>query len=230
MPVEHYWTRVPSAKSEPRVVPARLRGREWTFWTDRGVFSYERVDPGTELLVETMKVLPEDIVLDWGCGYGVIGIVAGWLAREGRVYMVEPNLRAAALAMKNSIVNGVFNVKVWAGYGLEAMKPEVKFTLVLSNPPFRAGLKVIRAMLEECSRHAAPEARIYLVGRTRLGIERISKYVEELFGEAKTVAKRAGYRVVAGRKTFSIPPSWGDCDHQEGAPSPPTQVRTLECI
>ena len=200
MPVEHYWTHMPTSKSEPRVVPARLRGREWTFWTDRGVFSYERVDPGTELLVETMEVLPDDIVLDWGCGYGVIGIVAGWLARNGKVYMVEPNVRAAALAMKNAIVNGVFNAKVWAGYGLEALKPNVKFTLVLSNPPFRAGLRVIRAMLEECNEHLAPGGRIYLVGRTRLGIERIGKWVEELLGEAKVAAKRAGYRVVAGRK------------------------------
>ncbi len=198
--VEHYWTYEPTSKSEPRVITAKLRGREWTFWTDRGVFSYERVDPGTELLVEAMEVGPSETALDWGCGYGVIGIVAGWLSPRGMVYMVEPNIRAAALARKNAMVNGVPNVRVWAGYGLEALKPSVKFSLILSNPPFRAGLKVIRAMLHECFEHLAEGGRIYLVGRTRLGIERIADWVGELFGEVKTVEKSAGYRVILGRK------------------------------
>ncbi len=55
-PVPHYFSPRPGAPSRPRTVHARLRGRLWTFRTDRGVFAGAGVDPGTRLLVEAMRV------------------------------------------------------------------------------------------------------------------------------------------------------------------------------
>jgi len=77
--VEHYFAERPKSKPELGLVRARLRGLTFEFLTASGVFSRQRVDLGTRLLVESM-VLPENgCVLDVGCGYGVVGIVAAAL-------------------------------------------------------------------------------------------------------------------------------------------------------
>ncbi len=81
---EHYFSERPSSPERRGLVRARLRGMDLEFVTSSGVFSVRRVDRGTRLLVESM-VLPEGgRVLDMGCGYGVVGVVAGGWCRGWR--------------------------------------------------------------------------------------------------------------------------------------------------
>ena len=74
-----------------------LRGRTFRLLTDRAVFAARGLDRGTRLLIETMEVRPDDVILDLGCGYGVIGLVAATMAPRGHVHMVDINVRAVEL-------------------------------------------------------------------------------------------------------------------------------------
>src|SRR5690606_8444884 len=85
---EHYYTERPSAAHEETSFDATLRGMAFRFVTDAGVFSRERVDFGSLLLIEAMQIGQGDTVLDLGCGYGPIGTVAARLAPKGYIYMV----------------------------------------------------------------------------------------------------------------------------------------------
>ena len=67
--------------SERRVIPYRMNGINFTFYTDTSVFSRKEVDFGTNLLIDT---LVKDIkargpkmerFVDLGCGVGIVGIV-----------------------------------------------------------------------------------------------------------------------------------------------------------
>ena len=51
-----------------------------------GVFSWDRLDAGSEALLAAMAIEPTDQVLDLGCGSGVVGAVAAMRvpARAGR--------------------------------------------------------------------------------------------------------------------------------------------------
>ena len=81
----HYFVEEPDAPSQPREISAEVRGKRLSFVTDRGVFSYGHVDAGSRLLAEQMQ-LPEDgDLLDWGCAWGLIGVVAATLRPELRV-------------------------------------------------------------------------------------------------------------------------------------------------
>jgi len=84
-----------------------LRGLEFEFFTLSGVFSYRRIDNGTRLLIESMVLPGEGRVLDMGCGYGPVGIVAARLVPGLEVWMTDVNERAVALARRNSEWNGV---------------------------------------------------------------------------------------------------------------------------
>ncbi|MDR7568114.1 MAG: methyltransferase, partial [Armatimonadota bacterium] len=95
---EHYFAPTPTVRSRPREVRLRFGDRLFVFETDRGVFSHGAVDRGTRLLLEALEVRPEDEILDVGCGYGVIGLVAAAQASRGRAVLVDINERAVALA------------------------------------------------------------------------------------------------------------------------------------
>ncbi|NPV54030.1 MAG: class I SAM-dependent methyltransferase [Firmicutes bacterium] len=197
--VEHYYSREPAAPRREREIRCTLRGREYTFITDSGVFSKSRIDPGTELLIEAMTILPHDVVLDLGCGYGPIGIVAANLASHGRVYLVDVNERACELARRNIGRNGILNAEVRCGEGLSAVDG-IEFDAILSNPPIRAGKAVVYGMIEEAREHLRPGGTMWMVARTKQGARSLRARIQEVFGNAREVEKGGGYRVICTEK------------------------------
>ena len=96
--IDHYFTVDPASKHQPWEFTATLRGAELRFKTDAGVFSRERLDLGTKLLVESLDLSGVQAPLDLGCGYGPIGLALAWELPEIRVYMSDLNRRATELA------------------------------------------------------------------------------------------------------------------------------------
>jgi len=192
--VEHYSTREPSAPSRRREIQARLRGKVWTFVTDRGVFAGAGVDPGTRALIEAMRIEPTDHVLDVGCGYGPIGLVAAHLATRGRVVLVDVNERAVQLAADNVRRQHLENVEVYGGDGTQPVRGLI-FDVVVTNPPIRAGKTTLRRLLREIRDALRPGGRLYLVARTAQGAKTLAKDIGAAVGPVREVAQAAGYRV-----------------------------------
>src|SRR3990172_5419281 len=88
---EQYFSRRPPPRRPPAEVRVSIRGHGFVFTSDAGVFSRGRLDRGTELLLEALDLGACESVLDLGCGYGVVGIVADRLSGGGRA--VPPRLR-----------------------------------------------------------------------------------------------------------------------------------------
>ena len=114
---DHYYSPSPRAKHDPGEVTLKVAGRVLTLRTDSGVFSKERVDRGTRLLVEAMErgsvPLPHrGALLDLGCGYGPLGLAMAVLRPEADVFMVDVNERAADLARANAERHGLSRVHV----------------------------------------------------------------------------------------------------------------------
>jgi len=191
----HYFSREPRVASKPVEIEVTLRGRAFRFRTDRGVFSYARLDPGTRLLIETMQVSPEDTVLDYGCGYGAVGAVAAaTLAPRGFVWLVDANARAVDLARENLDLNRIRNARVRRVDDLAAL-PEVIFDVIATNPPIHAGWAAIEAMMAQAHGRLRPAGRLYVVGRTNKGVKTLARRLGERFAQVTEVAKHAGYRV-----------------------------------
>ncbi|HIE51481.1 MAG TPA: class I SAM-dependent methyltransferase [Armatimonadetes bacterium] len=202
MKFEHYFSYCPAAPPNRRLLHTTLRGEKYQFYTEASVFSRDRIDAGTRLLVETMDIQPGDTVADWGCGYGPLGLVAARLAYPGQCYLVDINRRAVALAWENARLNGLSNVWVWVGDGFSAVEGQ-PFTVVVSNPPLRAGKKVVSRLVEEAFRCLRPGGRLYLVARTRQGAKSLLRQVEAIFSQAETVARKGGYRVFRAERARS---------------------------
>lgn len=196
----HYFVERPRVEHRPKVIYARLRGKVFSFHTDKGVFAKDYVDLGTKRLIEKMELPEEGDILDWGCGYGVIGIVAATCSPGARVWMVDVNERAVALARKNAKACGLKNVHILHGDGFEPLPKELKFDAILSNPPMRAGMKVIMKMLQESYERLKPNGTLWIVAKTSQGAKRLQRILQEMFGNAETVDRHGGYRVIKATK------------------------------
>src|SRR4030043_244725 len=129
----HYFTEQPKSEFHYGIVSTYLRDKRFKFMTASGVFSKSRVDPGTRLLIENMVLPKQGNVLDLGCGYGAVGIVAASFTPSLNVFLVDVNIRAIRLARKNAEISNVENVTVKHGCLYETVE-EVAFDCILSNP------------------------------------------------------------------------------------------------
>lgn len=171
--------------------------------TDRGVFGHRGVDSGTRLLIETMVVGPTDEVLDLGCGYGPVGLVAATMAPRGRVVMVDINERAVALAAENARRHGLANVEVLAGDGCAPVSGR-RFDVVVTNPPVRAGRATLRRLFQDARDHLNEGGRLYFVARTAQGARTLAREVAGIFGNGQEMKKGGGYRVYLATKGVSV--------------------------
>jgi len=191
---EHYFTAKPESKPRLRVLCVHLCGRYFEFLTASGVFSRTRIDLGTRLLVESMILPEKGTVLDLGCGYGVIGIVAAALNPQLEVYMVDVNERAVWLAKQNAKRNHVKNVKVKQGH-LYAPVQTMKFHAILTNPPVSAGLKTVSRIIKEAPIHLSTGGTFQIVVRSKIAGKRFIGMLEEAFSHVQILKRKSGYRV-----------------------------------
>jgi 16S rRNA (guanine1207-N2)-methyltransferase len=196
---EHYFTARPTSTPSPRLLTVSLRGRTWTFETSAGVFASRRIDAGSRLLIQSMRVGPADHVLDLGCGYGPIGLVAATLAPRGRAWLVDANLRAAGLAQANARRHRLTNVGVFVGNAGSAVR-DAAVDVVVTNPPIRAGRRAVQAFIDDAWRVLRPGGRFYLVARTAQGARTLARLITDRFGNAGQSASTQGYRVYEARR------------------------------
>ena len=131
---EHYYTARPVSLRQPMIYEDTLCGITFKFWTDHGVFSRGHTDLGSAELIDAMDLSGAQRILDIGCGYGVLGIVAAKLAPSARVVLTDANERAVELARQNLQTNGVTNAEVRLGADYAPVAGEC-FDIILTNPP-----------------------------------------------------------------------------------------------
>ena len=176
---------------------AELRGFDLRFETQAGVFSHAEVDTGTRLLIEAMRVAPHARVLDLGCGYGAIGIVAAKLAREGHVTLIDADIRATRLAERNLGLNGIENADVVLGDGFRDLSPKTRYDVIASNPPTHDGREVLNEMVAGAYKALKPRGQLLLVINRLLSLRR---EVEQTFGNSEVVGREKGFIVVRAAK------------------------------
>jgi 16S rRNA (guanine1207-N2)-methyltransferase len=191
--MEHYFTRNPTSPEKILYIEEVLRGRTLQFKTSSGVFSKEKVDTGTKILIEAVTVNPGEVVLDVGCGYGAIGMSLSFFCDS--VVLVDINERACILTRENILLNRIPNAYVVCGSPSCVGK---SIDVVVMNPPIRAGKKAVFQLIAESKKCLKKEGRLYVVARTRQGAKSIYSYISGLFAEVEYVSLKAGYRVIEG--------------------------------
>ena len=166
--------------------------KELKFYTIPGMFSSNNVDKGTDLLLQTVSLVKDSSVLDIGCGYGVIGVVAAM--RGATVSLLDVDARAIKLARRNLQLNG-HSGKVYL-----KIQPydfvDNAFDVILSNPPTHAGSITLQQLFSEMVRVCRPAGYVAIVVREQLNYE---KWLVKL-GNVTILAKANGYKIIHIKK------------------------------
>lgn len=197
--VEHYYEKHPRVQSEKQTFTTTLSGRRFTFTSDRGVFSKASVDLGSRLLIE--KFIDPQVtgdILDVGCGYGPIGVALSSITGRN-VLFTDINERAVELARMNAIENGLPSAEVFAGNLFENIPQECRFGIIVSNPPIRAGKKVVHQLFEDAVSYLVPNGELWIVIQKKQGAPSGKRKLQTLFAEVVEVEKHKGYSLFRAR-------------------------------
>ena len=200
---EHYYSKNPTVKSDPKEWQATVRDKRLRFKTDAGVFSKGEVDFGSRLLAESF-ILPNAAgdVLDVGCGYGPIGLSIAASFPDRNIHMVDVNERAMALASENAKLNGISNVSIYPSDALSAVEAE-GFAAILTNPPIRAGKETVFKIYDGAFAKLAAGGELWVVIQKKQGAPSTMEHLREVFGNVETVEKKKGYFILKAQKILT---------------------------
>ncbi|WP_203985288.1 class I SAM-dependent methyltransferase [Sphaerisporangium rufum] len=163
--------------------------------TDSGVFSGDRLDPGTRVLLETVPPPPAGgDLLDLGCGYGPVALTMAARAPEATVWAVDVNRRAVELCGRNATAAGLYKVR---SVHADEVPPQVRFAAIWSNPAIRIGKPALHAMLTRWLDRLVPGGTAHLVVQKHLGADSLQRWLTGQGFATTRVASRSAYRVLA---------------------------------
>ena len=178
-----------------RVIRETLAGVELELETSAGLFSPRSIDRGTRALLSVVEFADDDRVLDLGCGYGVVGILAARLIGPERVVLLDKSAEAVRLARRNAARNGVEGVTIEQSDGFRD-STLTGYTLILLNPPYHVDFSVPKELIHKGFNRLTLGGRMVLVTRRRRWYER---KLSSIFGGV-AVREVDGYSVLSSEK------------------------------
>jgi 16S rRNA G1207 methylase RsmC len=198
---EHYFSSIPESELKLRQIRVPLGGQVYDLTTSNGIFSPERIDTGTQvLLAHTPTPPPGGDFLDLGCGWGPIALTLALDSPRATIWAVDVNERALELVRRNAETIGVTNIN--------AVRPEdvprdVSFRTIRSNPPIRVGKDELHSMLESWLPRLEEGSDAWLVVQRNLGSDSLHRWLDGTLPEHFAVSRAAtnkGYRVLRVRR------------------------------
>ena len=193
--MSHYFTNDINLKHNVDKKNVVINGKEFTFFTDNGVFSKKGLDFGTRTLLES---LPEDLkgdILDFGCGYGPIGIYLK-KSYDCEVDMLDINERSVSLAKKNADLN---NAEVNIFLSDIYSNVNKKYDYIVTNPPIRVGKQILYKILFDAKDYLKENGKIYLVINKDQGAKSLMKDLANSY-KVSLVNKNKGFSVICAEK------------------------------
>jgi len=198
---EHYFSSVPGSELKYRTIHARLLGRDYELVTANGVFSPDRIDTGTQVLLATVPTAPPGgNVLDLGCGWGPVALTLALESPHATVWAVDVNERALDLVRANAKKLSIPNINAVTPENVPA---DITFTSIWSNPPIRVGKNELHGMLEHWLPRLDVGSDAWLVVQRNLGSDSLHRWMDATLPDDFAITRAAtnkGYRVLRVRR------------------------------
>jgi 16S rRNA (guanine1207-N2)-methyltransferase len=142
-------------------------GYKFLFKTKMGMFSYKKLDEGSKFIVEVFKNEKIDLkngkILDFGCGYGAIGIPISFLFNQCKITCLDINATCVEHANINAQLNNLNNLDFIVSNGCIEIPKEVKYDIILSHFPMHIDNNSKKRILEEFYEHLTYNGLVFLI-------------------------------------------------------------------
>ena len=165
--MSHYFTNE-DVKSELRKINVNIVNKKFVFNVDNGVFSKKGLDFGSRTMIDVL--LNEKLVgngLDVGCGYGPIGII---------------------LSSFYSLKIDMIDINIYKSVNK-------KYDFIVTNPPIRAGKKIVYDILLGSKDYLLPGGVLYFVVNKDQGAKSIVRDLEKV-ANVSILKKHKGFFVI----------------------------------
>lgn len=193
-----FWFRADGAPAE-KLETMLVDGR---FGTRPGMFSHERIDPGSALLAEH---LPKDLhgaIADLGAGWGYLSVeIAARCPKAKRIDLYEASHASAQAAEANMkrLAGATASTTRWLDAAGE--DPRERYDVVVMNPPFHTGRSgdpdIGKAMIAGAWRLLKPGGRLLLVANVHLPYEAA---LADKFSASGLSGRESGFKILWARK------------------------------
>ncbi len=198
---DHYFSASPASADNLRTIMVRLAGRDVEVTTAGGVFSPDRVDAGTQVLLSnTPPPPPGGNILDLGCGWGPISLSIALDSPHATVWAIDVNERSLELVRRNASALGLDNIIAATP---DEVPDDVAFRSIRSNPPIRVGKSVLHDMLLRWLPRLDERSDAWLVVQRNLGSDSLQRWLAATLDGSFSVHRAAtarGYRVLKVRR------------------------------
>ena len=189
-----YFENDKNLKSQLKKINYSIFNKNFTFYTDNGVFAKNGVDYGSKLLLETVvdSSFSYHSILAVGCGYGTLGIILN------KVYdcpttMIDINKRALHLTKRNILENKCNDILVFESDAYE--KIEAKYDLIVTNPPIHAGKKKVYEILLEAKNYLSENGKLFFVIHKDQGAKSVVRDLSEKY-KIEVLRKEKGFFII----------------------------------
>lgn len=190
--MSYYFDKDTNIESKEVITKAEIGNKFYTFITDNNVFSKKGLDFGTRTLLESLDInnINGD-VLDFGCGYGPIGIFVATNTKSN-VDMVDINNRALNLAKKNAEQNkvrvNIFESDIYSNI-------TKKYDYIITNPPIRIGKSKLYEILIGAKKYLKENGHLIFVINKDQGAKSVFRDMQKYYN-VKLVVKNKGFFVI----------------------------------
>ena len=194
--MQHYFIETDHKAEDYFEFNASVLGEKLTFRSCDNIFSKDEIDMGSQTLIETVveKVAPKGLGLDFGCGYGVIGIM---LTKKCDVVMdfADVNGTAIELTRTNLLKNGIrTSGDLIKTDSFENISKNYDF--IVTNPPIKTGKKLLFEIMQNCYEHLKDNGTLSLVIRKDHGEESLKKHLISIFGNCEVLKRNKGFYIL----------------------------------
>ena len=175
-----------------KIIKVIIKNEDFSFITDNGVFSKKGLDFGTRTLLENLYYKNiNGKILDFGCGYGSIGIIVSKFTGL-EVDMLDINKRSIELAKENSKLNKV-KTNIFESNIYENVQD--KYDYIISNPPIRVGNEILYKILFEAKDHLNDNGKLIIVVNKDQGAKSLMEKLKKFYN-VNLIAKNKGFFVI----------------------------------
>lgn len=192
--MSQYFDNDNNVKHNKKIIEFYFNDKKYNVYSDNGVFSKDRFDYGTRLLLDSIDISKlSGNVLDLGCGIGVVGIILGTINKNINIDMIDINERAISLVRDNLTLNkvkaNVFSSDVYSNVNK-------KYDYIITNPPIRAGKEVVRKFLLGGYDYLNDNGILYFVMRKDHGVKSMIKELENKYN-VTIINKDKGFYILS---------------------------------